>query len=40
LNLKVGEQPLNLQAGYYYHVERPDDASRQQVLLLMFLFRK
>jgi hypothetical protein len=39
--LKIGEQPLNLQAGFYYNVEHPDDASRYQVrLLLMFMFPK
>jgi hypothetical protein len=38
---KVGQQPLNAQAGYYYNVERPDDGSRYQVRLqLQFLFPK
>jgi hypothetical protein len=38
---KIGKQPLNAQAGYYYNVERPDDASRYQIRLqLSFLFPK
>ena len=39
--LKVGQQPINLQAGYYYNVERPYDGSRYQIRLqLQFLFPK
>jgi hypothetical protein len=39
--VKVGQQPLNLQAGYYYNVERPDEAPRYQVrLLALFMFPK
>jgi hypothetical protein len=38
---KIDQLPTNLQAGYYYNVEHPDDGSRHQVrLLLMFLFPK
>jgi len=38
---KIGAQPVNVQAGYYYNVERPDEASRYQVRLqLQFLFPK
>lgn len=39
--MKFGQQPVNLQAGAYYNVERPDYASRWQVRLQMqFLFPK
>jgi hypothetical protein len=39
--LKVGQQPINVQAGFYYNVEHPDDGSRYQVrLLLMFMLPK
>jgi hypothetical protein len=39
--MKFGRQPVNLQAGAYYNVERPDDASRWQVRLqVQFLFPK
>lgn len=35
--MRVGRQPVNLQAGAYYNVERPDDATRWQVRLQMQL---
>jgi hypothetical protein len=35
--VKVGTQPLNLQAGAYYNVERPDAAARWQIRLLVSL---
>lgn len=39
--MKFGRQPVNLQAGAYYNVERPDYASRWQIRLQMqFLFPK
>jgi hypothetical protein len=39
--LKVGQQPINLQAGYYYNVERPEEAPRYQLRLqVVFLFPK
>ena len=38
---RIGQQPMNLQAGFYYNVEHPDDGSRYQVRLqLQFLFPK
>jgi hypothetical protein len=30
---KFGKQPVNLQASFYYNVERPDQAPRYQVRL-------
>lgn len=39
--MKFGEQPVNLQASYYYNVERPDNAANYQVRLqVQFLFPK
>jgi hypothetical protein len=39
--LKIGQQPINVLAGYYYNVERPDGGSRYQVRLqLQLLFPK
>jgi hypothetical protein len=39
--MKFGQQPVNLQAGAYYNVERPDLASRWQVRLqVQLLFPK
>lgn len=39
--MKFGKQPVNLQAGAYYNVERPDFASRWQVRLqVQLLFPK
>jgi hypothetical protein len=39
--LKIGQQPINVQAGYYYNVAHPDDGSRYQVRLqLQLLFPK
>jgi len=39
--MKFGEQPVNLQASYYYNVERPDNAANYQIRLqLQFLFPK
>lgn len=35
--VKVGAQPLNLQAGAYYNVERPDAGARWQIRLLVSL---
>ena len=39
--LKIGQQPINLQAGFYYNVAHPDDGSRYQVRLqVQLLFPK
>lgn len=39
--LKIGGQPLNLQAGAYYNVQHPDDGARWQIrFLVAFLFPK
>jgi hypothetical protein len=39
--LKIGAQPVNLQAAAYYNVERPDLAARWQARLqVQFLFPK
>ncbi len=39
--MRFGKQPVNLQAGAYYNVERPDNAAPWQVRLQMqFLFPK
>ena len=39
--MKFGEQPVNLQASYYYNVERPGNAANYQVRLqVQFLFPK
>jgi hypothetical protein len=38
---KFGKQPVNLQASYYYNVERPDQAPNYQIRLqIQFLFPK
>ena len=38
---KFGEQPVNLQASYYYNVEKPDNGADYQVRLqIQFLFPK
>ena len=39
--LKIGEQPVNLQASTYYNVERPDNAADWQLRMqIQFLFPK
>lgn len=39
--MRFGKQPVNLQAGAYYNVERPDNAAQWQLRLQMqFLFPK
>jgi hypothetical protein len=39
--VKPGGQPMNLQAGAYYNVERPDTGARWQIRLqLVLLFPK
>jgi len=39
--MKFGEQPVNLQASYYYNVERPDNAANYQLRLqVQLLFPK
>ncbi len=39
--MKFGKQPVNLQLGYWYNVERPDYASRYQIRAqLVFMFPK
>lgn len=39
--VKIGGQPLNLQAGAYYNVQHPDDGARWQIrFLVAFLFPK
>ncbi len=39
--MRLGEQPVNLQASAYYNVERPDNAARWQLRLQMqFMFPK
>ena len=38
---RIGPLPINVQAGFYYNIEHPDDGSRYQVrLLLMFMLPK
>ena len=39
--MKIGKQPVNMQASAYYNVERPDNAAKYQIRLqIQLLFPK